>query len=225
MRVCARVLILGGLLSALAPAPASAAPILMPSGDTGGSCLNVLGVANSNCSLFSFDPLAGSNVSDLMFASNKDVALFQFFLGFDATFAVDTSLTGLDTWLGLFRADTKEMYSYFDPVVDAELQAFGSKGLEGVLLDGGRSYYLAVLLNPNGFSGTPTSLLEPFACDGPVDLVDPGCLTGGGRFSVSLAAPPQPVPEPGTLALVGGGAIAALVRRRSRKGDERERRG
>jgi len=222
MRVFAQVLILGGLLSALAPAPVSAAPILLPSGDSGGSCLNVLGVANSNCSLFSFDPLAGSNVSDLMFASNKDVALFQFFLGFDATFAVDTSLTGLDTWLGLFRADTKEMYSYFDPVVDAELQAFGSKSLEGVLLDGGRSYYLAVLLNPNGFSGTPTSLLEGFACDG-ID-VDSGCLSGGGRFSLGLAAQPQPVPEPGTLALVGGGAIAALVRRRSRKGDERERR-
>ena len=222
MRVFARVLILGGLLSALAPAPASAAPILLPSGDSGGSCQTVLGVANSNCSLFSFDPLAGSNVSDLMFASNKDVALFQFFLGFDATFAVDTSLTGLDTWLGLFRADTKEMYSYFDPVVDAELQAFGSKSLEGVLLDGGRSYYLAVLLNPNGFSGTPTSLLEGFACDG-ID-VDGGCLNGGGRFSLGLAAQPQPVPEPGTLALVGGGAIAALVRRRSRKGDERDRR-
>ena len=223
MRVFAQVLILGGLLSALAPAPVSAAPILLPSGDSGGSCLNVLGVANSNCSLFSFDPLADSNVFDLTFASNKDVALFQFFLGFDATFAVDTSLTGLDTWLGLFRADTKEMYSYFDPVVDAELQAFGSKSLEGVLLDGGTSYYLAVLLNPNGFSGTPSSLLEGFACDGAIEIDNP-CLSGGGEFSLSLDAQPQPVPEPGTLALVGGGAIAALVRRRSRKGDERERR-
>jgi hypothetical protein len=209
------------LLSALAPAPASAAPILLPSGDTGGSCLSVLGVENSNCSLFSFDPLTGSNVFDLMFSSNKDVALLQFFVGFDATFAADASLTGLNSLVGLFSADSKEMYSYFDPTLGAEVQAFSQKSLEGVLLEGGRSYYLAVLADFNGFNGTPTSLLEGFTCDGAIALDDP-CLGGGGSLSLGLAAQPQPVPEPGTLALVGGGAIAALVRRRSRKRDERQ---
>jgi hypothetical protein len=217
MRVFGRGLILSGLLSALATAPAGAAPILA-SGDSGVACDGVLGVANSSCSLFSLGTLTGTTTFDfdLEFGSDRDVALFEFSIDAGATFATQTLSTGLFPFLGLFSGETRTLYSYTDPV-NGELQAQGFERLEGVSLAGGSAYYLAVLLYPNGFGGTATSLLEPFACDG----IPNDCTEVSGNFALSLQTisdeQPAAVPEPGTLALFGSGALAALVRRRSRK--------
>ncbi len=235
MRVLGRGLVLGGLLSALATAPANATPILSSSSDSGAVCDDVLGVANSNCRLFSLGALTGAATFNLELASDRDVALFEFFIDADATFAAETSSTGLFPLLGLFSDDaTKTIYSYTDPN-NGELQAFGFERLDGVLLDGvqaGTSYYLAVLLYPNGFTGIPTSLMAPFACDGENrDGLDSEgnvlCPGAGGSFSLRFSATstdggPQPVPEPATFTLVAGGALAALVRRRSTKRNQRK---
>ena len=230
MRVFGRVLILGLLWSAFAGA-ADAAPILLPSEDPDAKCDAVLGgVANTNCSLFSLGALTGSATFDfdLEFASDSNVALFEFSIDAEATFAAETSPAGLFPLLGLFSAD-KALYTYIDPAVDPEVpvQAFGFERLEGVSLAGDSVYYLAVLLSANGFSDTPTALLAPFACDGENrDGLGPDgaplCPGSGGAFNLqfsvtSIDGGPQPVPEPGTLVLVGAGAVAALMRRRSRK--------
>ena len=224
MRVFGRGVILGGLLSALATATAHAAPILLPSGDPGKPC-DALGVANSECSLFTLGALTGGATFDLdlVFASDRDVAVFEFFIDADATFAAQTSSAGLFPQLGLFGDDAMKTI-YVDPVTGE--QALSFQPLEGILLDGaqGATYYLAVLLLPNnGFGGVPTSsLLAPFACDGLDEFGAPICPDGGGTFRLQFSATPddgvpQPVPEPGTLALIGSGALAALVRRRSKK--------
>ena len=229
MRAFGRVLILGGLLCAFAPAPASAAPILQPSPDSG-PCDDVLGVENSSCSLFSLGALTGTATFDFLveFTSDRDVALFEFSIDADATIAAGTSSTGLFPLLGVFSAD-KTIYSYIDPAVDPEVavQAFGFERLEGVSLAGDSLYYLAVALFPNEFTGLPTSLLAPFACDGENrDGLGPDgmplCPGTGGSFNLqfsttSMDGGPQPVPEPGTLALLGSGLLAVAVRRRAKK--------
>jgi len=223
MRVFRRSLILGGLLSAFATAPVSAAPILPT------ACDEVLGVASSNCSLFSLGVLKGGATFNLEFTSDRDVALFEFSVDGDATFAAETSSTGLFPLLGVFSDDaTKTIYSYTDPG-NGDVQALSFGRLDGVLLDGvagGTTYYLGVLIHPNGFEGIPTSLLAPFACDGENrDGLGPDgqilCPGPGGTFDLQFSATPdgvpQPVPEPATFTLVASGALAALVRRRSTK--------
>lgn len=234
MRVFRRGLILGALLSALATVTANAAPILLPSGDSPPAC-DALGVANSECRLFSLGPLTGDATFDfnLVFASDRDVAVFEFSIDADATFAAETSSTGLFPQLGLFSDDAMKTI-YADPVNGQ--QALSLEPLEGFLLDGaggGTTYYLAVLLLPNnGFGGLPTSLLAPFACDGLNgdglgEFGEPLCPGAGGSFSLRFSATstdgePQPVPEPATFTLVAGGALAALVRRRSTKRNQRK---
>ena len=236
MRVFGRLLVLAGLTCAFIPATATAAPLLVQ-GAGGSSCTGVVGSTTTSCGLFSLGSLLGGSALDITFESDKDVALFEFTVDTDSTFFASTSssVTGLDSILGLFDASTKALHSYIDPADGAEYQAFGADidpfgnfndQLGSFVLAGGTTYYLAVLLNPidlvttNGFNGTPTSLLEGFGCDG-----DGLCLGGGGMFSLNIdvtplddgTGGPQPVPEPGTLALLGSGAAAVLARSRARK--------
>ena len=80
--------------------------------------VDVLGVANSNCGLFSLGALTGeTTLSILEFASDRDVALFEFTIDADSDFLrADIVAPGLDTMLGLFDCDGEELYSYFDAV-------------------------------------------------------------------------------------------------------------
>ena len=226
MRVFRRSLILGGLLWALAAAPANATPIL--SSDSGVACDDVLGVVNSNCSLFSFDTSEGSrSFEDLVFASDADVALFKITTAGATTFLPEiTSSSGLflPPLLGLFNDDdTKSVY-----LNDAGEMAVALERLEGVSLAGDSTYYLAVMLSSNYVLGIPSpSLSEGFACDGVDEVTGESPCPGGGTVTLNFSAipvdgGPQPVPEPGTLTLVGGVAVAALARRRSIRRNQRK---
>ena len=111
MRVFGRALILGGLLCAFAP-PADAGPILW-SPDGHPEC-----DADSNCTLFSLGALTGTATFDfdLDFTSDRDVALFEFSIDADATFAAQTSSTQfLFPQVGLFSDDPMKTI-YIDPV-------------------------------------------------------------------------------------------------------------
>ena len=233
MRVFRQGLILGGLLWALAAAPANATPILS-SGDSGDPCDAVVGVAISHCRLFSVALKDDGTPADfdLLFESDMDVALFKFVVDANSTFAAATSSTGLFPQLGLFGDDAMKTI-YTDPVSGE--QALSFEPLQGIRLDGaagGTTYYLAVLLLPsNGFGGLPVSLLAPFACDGenrdglgPDEL--PLCPGPGGSFGLQFSATSSdsvpPVPEPATITLVATGALAALARRRSTKRNQRK---
>jgi PEP-CTERM motif len=86
------------------------------------------------------------------------------------------------------------------------------------------SYLLAVMKYPNDFPGVlgQELLQSGFTCDAPEAcefLVDPENPRGNG-FSFAVTAPdgnPAPVPEPGTLTLMAGGALAGLLQRRRAK--------
>jgi hypothetical protein len=230
MRVCGRGLILAAALCAAAPSLASAAPLL--NGVEGDSCLGIVATDSlGHCGLFDIDLSQGSLTGS--FGNLEDVALFRFTVSdptsFGATF--DQLFGPFDGFLGLFEGDTPEFsaVTYFSPVEGTDVTAQGvdifSAGLVPLAGTGERTYILALLLGFNTFSGTPNSLLDGFSADlafddpflqGPCDPAERSC-----GYSLSLIAEggPQPVPEPGTLALLGTGMLAAIVRRRAKRKD------
>jgi hypothetical protein len=231
MRVFGRSLILAALLCAFAPSRAGAAPIL-GTGSTG--CTSVLGSDPTTCSLLNVDPF-GTGAIEGEFTFHNDVALFTFTLTGDTLFSARTtsfSTTGFDSTFAVFNTDANFSMVQFpdgsqyahsedisldpdDPNYDDQLASFE--------LTAG-TYILALVMWPNEFShdaqfGLADSLLAGFFGDAeePVSCA-PSC-----GFSLDIDATliddggPQQVPEPATFALVASGALAALMRRRSRK--------
>src|SRR5262245_46983498 len=106
MRVSRGIVFCVGLVCLLTASKAAAAPVLLP------NCDGVLGRTNSSCSLYDLGSIEQLTTLDLTFASDTDVALFQFTTAGAATFLAETSSTGIFPFLGLFSGDTKALYSY-----------------------------------------------------------------------------------------------------------------
>ena len=234
MRVLGRALVLGLLVVVCAPRSAAGAPFrLLGEGDPdiGSECGTALAPFDSDkCRLFSLESLSAE--LEVGFSSWGDVALFEFTLSTDTPFSVTTQPIWTDPlggpFVGVYHHATAAehalaLYS-FTASDGAEYFALNeilsppdplSPDIPLILPMG--SYYFAL-------SGPENNLREVlgtgFDLDGDERLCEegmPGC-----SFSVTFHAGsdgnPAPVPEPGTLTLMAGGAIAGLLhRRRTRK--------
>jgi PEP-CTERM motif-containing protein len=209
MRVFGRALVLGFLFMVCAPRGAAAAPIAVGDGASCGLGLTL------NCGSFDlFGPSSTQARWDGVFGDQgSDMFLFAFSFDEATRLSVTTDSwdPNVDPTLGLFHKDGSivtladgtqarffdiDIFGNFDDHIDVEL----AQG----------DYLLALV-----FGSLRESLQAGFDCDA-------GCgLDGGPAFgfdaSVSPVNQPAPVPEPGTLTLMAGGAIAGLLQRRRTK--------
>jgi hypothetical protein len=230
MRLFGRILILAGLACALAPATAGAAPIL---GSTSLGCGSVLGADTTTCGLVSIDPFGAGNIGG-EFSFHNDVALFSFTLAGDTLFSARTTsfaTTGFDSTFGVFHADGNLSMVAFpdgsqlarseDINTDPDNANYDDQLAPFVLSAG--SYILALVMYPNDFrQDDPFGLVDSLLAGFQTDDDDPVSCAPSCAFTLDIDASPiegpsQAVPEPGTLALIGSGALAALVRRRAKK--------
>ena len=236
MRGFGRALILGLMVAFCAPAGAAASPLLDDIGLTGCSL-----VADPTlCTVTVINNFADIEITDGQLVTENSVALFAFELFETTTFSVFTTSAdnGFDPALGLFYGDSDPLHSLGQVVTysnsEGEFRAISydidtntnfDAQLLDLTLDSG-VYLLALVQYPNEFKNEVGSLEESlqagFTCDDP--LV--GCAFTGGtyRFTVDVEdGVPAPVPEPGTLILMAGGALAGLIqRRRSKKRNRAE---
>ena len=213
MRVFGRTLVLGFMLTVCAPTGAAAETIAINPDDPC-SLLPTL-----NCtSMELFDALSTTARWDGTFADEGDnIFLFSFSLEEATRLLVTTdswAAQNFDPTLGLFYADGSivtlsddTLARFFD--IDPNGEFTGALNFDDhidVELAGGE-YLLALV-----FGSLHESLATGFDCAS-------GCgLDGASAFGFDATLVNQTVPEPGTLALMVGGAAAGLVhRRRTRK--------
>jgi hypothetical protein len=148
---------------------------------------------------------------------------------FSATTTSYGNGTNFDPSLALFYGDGQhlgEIVTFTDP----DGAPFAAKGtdIDGTNFDdhlalalGPGSYLLALYKFPNGatidLATGLDSLLAGFECD-----LTTSCngAAGGNTFAFSVSTDDggaAPVPEPGTLTLIAGGALAGLIQRRRLK--------
>lgn len=217
MRASRRAIVLGFVLAACAPGAASASPLV--GGVSGSGCGTLVGATTvGTCSRFDLDPFTPRTV-DGQFDSGSDVALFEFEFDVETILRVATTsyaAGNFDPTLGLFERGG-DILSVPYPANGGELgyaRFFDADIFAGLYDDAidvtlGPGFYIMALAA--GELGE--SLLSPFLCDG-------GCgLDGGGAFSFSVSTEPvggntDPVPEPATVTLVAGGALAGWLQRR-----------
>ena len=211
MRVFGRALILGIMVYLCAPTSAAAAPITVGSGGSCGSGLTL------NCGLFElFAPSSTEARWDGVFGDEgSDLFLFSFSFDEATRLSVTTdswASQNFDPTLGLFNADGSIL-----TLADGTAARFFDIDLFGNLDDHidvelAQGNYLLALV----FGSLHESLQTGFDCESGCGL--DGSPAFGFSASVSPVNDPAPVPEPGTLTLMAGGAIAGLLQRhRTRK--------
>ena len=217
MRTSRRAIVLGFLVAVCAPGAASASPII--GATAGSSCGTLVGASTvGSCGGFDLDPFS-PRIVDGQFESGADVALFEFEFDVETILTVTTTsyaAGNFDPTLGLFERGG-DILSVPDPANGGALgfARFFDVDLFGGLYDdhievtlGPGAYILALAAGELG-----ESLLAPFVCDSGCDF------NGGSSFSFSVGATlvdgnTEPVPEPATVTLVAGGAIAGWLQRR-----------
>jgi hypothetical protein len=233
MRTSRRAVVLGFLVAVCAPVAASAAPILIGGG--GRSDCTFGSTTLANCSRFELQAVLSGE-----FSSDRDIALFEFTLAEDALFTATTTSYladgGFDPSLSLFHGDDRaghrfgQIVTYPDP--DGSPASFPARGTDIdetnyddrlALMLGQGSYLLALVKFPNGATLDESigldSLLAGFECDATESCEG---AVGTNAFSLSVSTTPvdggpEPVPEPATLTLMAGGALAGLIQRHRAK--------
>lgn len=211
MRVFGRALVLGAMLVACLPTGAAAAPIVVGDGTACGFGLG------SNCGLFDlFDASSTTARQDGTFGDlGDDIFLFSFHLdeATRLTVTTDSWTPNFDPTLGLFR-NTGSIVTLADNTAARffDIDPFGVVQLnlnDHIDLELAQGDYLLALV----FGNLHDSLQDGFDCGAGCSL--DGALAFG--FDASVSPVNQPVPEPGTLTLMAGGAIAGLLHRRHLK--------
>ena len=228
MRLFGRALALAFLVSCFAPGGASAAPFLLDDLNqqlNGDDCTVVLaGIGTAECGWFAISPGAVATAFNGEFRAPGDMLLFSFQLAAGTHLEVATSSFGeghFDPTLALYRADGS-IRSVLDPQGSGQMIAANQFDIDfanleyddriDIVAEETDTYLLAMV-----FGFAYESLLDPFECAA-------GCDFGerGREFALSVTATPEdgapaPVPEPATLTLMAGGAIAGLWQRRRTK--------
>lgn len=226
MRVFGRALLLGFLVAVFAPAGATAAPFLLDSSgltDNGDPCAGVVdSIGTPECSWFAINDLSRPLSFTGGFNTTGDMALFSFTLTGDTRLQIETTsfrdpVNSFDPTLALYHPDGSIMTvpdpaGSGQPITANQFDISLDLGIYDDRIDlvlGQGNYLLA--------------LVTGFAYESLQTPIDGGDLSLGSAFSFTFNAAPEdggpaPVPEPGTLTLMAGGAIAGLLqRRRSRK--------
>jgi len=220
MRVFGRALVMGFVVAVCAPSAVAAAP-LVNLDPVLGDCPG--GVVAPSCQLFRLEQLTSDPLA-ITLENLEDVLLVEFGLASDSFFSVTT--TPFNTTelqgpvLGVFDPESGSVLTRVDPEL-GEIRAVGeaispSDGSAPTFFLEQGTYLLALLSPTNLFGGVPIeSIFAAFSNDA---FPAPCSAEEGCAFSLSFNVTPvdevAPVPEPGTLTLVGGGAVAALLRRR-----------
>ncbi len=217
MRTSRRAVVLGFLVAVCAPGGVAASPII--GATAGSSCGSLVGASTvGTCGRFDLNPFT-PRIVDGQFESGADVALFEFEFDVETILTVTTTSYAdgnFDPTLGLFErggdilsvpyaanGGALGVARFFDvdpfaDLLDDEFDVTLGPGLYIMALAAGE---------------LTESLLSGFACD-------VGCdFSRGNAFSFSVSAEPaggntDPVPEPATVTLVAGGALAGWLQRR-----------
>ena len=213
MRLFGRALVLGFMVIVCAPTGAAAAPITVGDGGLCGTELTL------NCGLFElFAPSSTEARWDGVFGDQgSDIFLFSFSFDEATRLSVTTdswASQSFDPTLGLFHADGSIVTFADDtPARFFDIDPFGVVQLnldDHIDVELAQGDYLLALV----FGNLHDSLQAEFDCASGCTL--DGTPTFGFNSSVSPVNEPAPVPEPGTLTLMAGGAIAGLLQRRHR---------
>jgi hypothetical protein len=230
------------MVTVCVPSGAAAAPVLLNSLTPDLGCAGIV-IKTENCSRFGADPLSDTPL-ELQFSLLEDVALLEFTLATNTSLSVSTIPFWEDAtgpFFGVFNAleldaDGNRVEGSLEVASFTDSSGATIRVLQDVLdppnpdlpvVLGPGSYLLALIAPGNFFNSDPSSIdnRESLAFGFSQDFVATACPDdlAGCAFSITFHASaedggPAPVPEPGTLTLMAGGAIAGLIhRRRSKK--------